>query len=160
MDPRTNMIVQLKAAGYEDAEVARRMGAEVEEIEAVLGRPEVAEAVERAPGEDDGSELFSGEQIKFFVEKMFPKALKVIDIVLTNPGQVTPVQWKATEWVLGKAAAIQELTKDSEHGLMVNNYYFNERAAGALEKLAAEWGGAKWVEELEAGLKELPPGVE
>lgn len=159
MNPKINLVANLKAAGHETKEIARRMGAEVEWVEAMLARPEMQELTAEAVGEDDGTELYSHDEIKFFVEKLFPKALSVIEQVLTEPQKVTAVQWKATEWVLSKAAAIQELTQEKEGAKVINNFIMNDRAAGALEKLAGELGTAAGWAAFEEGLQEMPPGV-
>lgn len=160
MNQKVEMIANLRAAGHPVAEIARRMGTDAETIEDVLSWAETQEAVEAAAGIDDGTELYSGEDIKFFVEKMFPKALEVVEKVLENPQVVTAVQWKATEWVLSKASAIQELTKEVGGMKVINQFIMNDRAAGALEKLMGELDTEQGWKAFEESLRELPPGVE
>jgi hypothetical protein len=162
MDSRVKMIMELREAGHGVKEIARRMNLSEDWVEGMLASEEVQKVIERGKGEeDDGPELYSGEEIKFFVEKMWPKALKVIEKVLVEPEKVTATQWKATEWVLSKASAIQEMNKDGDGmGRIVNQFILNDRAAGALEKLAGEWNSEDWLKALEAGVKEVPPGIE
>lgn len=160
MDPKHKMIAELTAAGFSTVQIAQRMGAEEMWVADVMRRPDVVQAVKEAAGVDDGTELYSGDQIKFYIEKLFPEALKVVEAALTKPSEVNQVRWKACEWVLSKATAVQELTKEQEGAKVINQFILNDRAAGALEKLAGEWGEKDWMKTLEASLREVPDGVE
>jgi len=161
MEDKTGMVLQLRQAGHDIDEIARWMGATPEWVRDILEHPASKQAMEGPAADPDDALLYGPDRIKFVMETMFPKALKVFDKVLDDPGAVTSPQLKAAEWVLSKAAAIQELTKEKEGATVINQFVMNDRAAGALEKLASEWTkGGQWIEALEASLEEMPDGIE
>lgn len=156
---KIQLVYDLKAAGKDVKDIARRAGTTVDYVEGLLAAPDATEAIEASSGKDEGIELYSPEEIRFFAERMFPKALAVIELVLTQPTKVTATQWRAAEWVLSKAQSIQEMDKRPE-GVIKHEFYMSDKAAEAINRMTDELGGKDWMENLEKSINELPEGIQ
>lgn len=160
MNKKYEMIANLKAAGRTNQQIADRMGEEVEYIDKLLRSKEMRQAVRDAHGTDDGTQLYSTDEIKFKVEAMYSPALDVVEKLLMAPGSVTTAQWSAAQWVLQTAAAIQEMTKAKGDGRITNQFIIDARAGSAIEKLLEEMDKEDWAEKLEESISEMPEGIQ
>lgn len=168
---QTQMVETLYAKGSTARKIANKLSLPLDDVKLAIDLitpvPAAPAAPEPAPepepeDETDGEEItidldrLDGEQIKQRIEAMYASALEVVALAMRKPKAVTQVQWNATQWVLNKAAAIQEMQKEKGGDTVVNQFHVSDKAGAAIERMMNDLTGNDWKEQLEASLTDMP----
>ena len=159
LDKTAYMIAEMAVDGTPADYIATMMGMEEARVAEILADQEVMDhiAVRQA---EAGEVIPDQDLLKRQVEAMYQEALTVVRTAMSAPKAVSTVQWSAAQWVLSKAAAIQEMSKDVEGAKVVNQFIIGDKAAVALDRMTKELGQGDWRDTLEASMGDLPEGVQ